>query len=118
MQSLTVHNLYVGEGSDFTGVVTKMLTINGSLHINVYNPATFFGIHVYSSPINLLFSDITVASGQVSNTHSTDSGLVRSIIVKMTFILNVFEVEVKHNYFDMFGYALWEKSLIRHILKS
>ncbi|XP_028807866.1 uncharacterized protein LOC114762537 [Neltuma alba] len=65
VKSLTVHNLYVGEGSDSTGVPTKLLTINGSLRINVYNPATFFGIHVHSSPINLLFSDITVASGQL-----------------------------------------------------
>ncbi|KAI9109548.1 hypothetical protein K1719_018668 [Acacia pycnantha] len=65
VKSLTVHNLYVGEGSDFTGVPTKMLTINGSLHMNVYNPATFFGIHVSSSPINLVFTDITVASGQL-----------------------------------------------------
>ncbi|KAF7814259.1 late embryogenesis abundant protein [Senna tora] len=64
VKSLTVHNLYIGEGSDFTGVPTKLLTVNGSLRINIYNPATFFGIHVHSTPINLVFSDITVASGQ------------------------------------------------------
>ncbi|KAK2654823.1 hypothetical protein Ddye_014679 [Dipteronia dyeriana] len=32
--------LYAGEGSDSTGVPTKMLTVNGSLKISVYNPAT------------------------------------------------------------------------------
>ncbi|KAK7402298.1 hypothetical protein VNO78_14451 [Psophocarpus tetragonolobus] len=65
VKSLTVHNLYVGEGSDFTGVPTKMLTINGTLRMSIYNPATFFGIHVHSTPINLVFSDIPVATGEL-----------------------------------------------------
>ncbi|TKY48171.1 Late embryogenesis abundant protein, LEA-14 [Spatholobus suberectus] len=65
VKSLTVHNLYVGEGSDSTGVPTKMLTVNGTLRMSIYNPATFFGIHVHSTPINLVFSDITVATGEL-----------------------------------------------------
>ncbi|XP_057465039.1 uncharacterized protein LOC130754803 isoform X2 [Actinidia eriantha] len=64
MKSLAVNNIYVGEGSDSTRVVTKMLTVNSSLKIIIYNPATFFGIHVSSSPINLVYSEITVATGQ------------------------------------------------------
>ncbi|KAL7222177.1 hypothetical protein ACSBR1_023982 [Camellia fascicularis] len=65
VKSLVVNNIYIGEGSDFTGVPTKMLTMNGSLRIGVYNPATFFGIHISSTPINLLYSEITVATGQL-----------------------------------------------------
>ncbi|KAL7191299.1 hypothetical protein ACSBR2_023382 [Camellia fascicularis] len=65
VKSLAVNNIYIGEGSDFTGVPTKMLTMNGSLRIGVYNPATFFGIHISSTPINLLYSEITVATGQL-----------------------------------------------------
>ncbi|XP_052180419.1 uncharacterized protein LOC127793754 [Diospyros lotus] len=65
MKSLTVHNVYVGEGSDFTGVPSRMLFINSSLRFRVYNPATFFGIHVTSAPINLKYSEITVATGQL-----------------------------------------------------
>ncbi|KAJ8553339.1 hypothetical protein K7X08_024017 [Anisodus acutangulus] len=65
VRSLAVNNFYVAEGSDFTGVVTKMMTVNGSLRISVYNPATFYGIHVSSTPINLVYSDIVVASGQL-----------------------------------------------------
>lgn len=65
VKSLTVNNIYVGEGSDSTGVPTKMLTLNGSLRIGVYNPATFFGIHVSSMPINLVYSEISVATGQL-----------------------------------------------------
>lgn len=65
VRSLTVHNFYIGEGADFTGVLTKMLTLNGSLQLSVYNPATFFGIHVSSTPINLVYSDIVIGSGQL-----------------------------------------------------
>ncbi|KAK9142600.1 hypothetical protein Syun_012000 [Stephania yunnanensis] len=65
MKSLSVDNFYFGEGSDGTGVPTKMLTVNCSLKMSVYNPATFFGIHVSSSPVNLFYSEIPVASGQL-----------------------------------------------------
>lgn len=65
VKSLTVNNIYGGEGADSTGVPTKMLTLNSSLRIGVYNPATFFGIHVSSTPINLVYSEITVATGQL-----------------------------------------------------
>jgi len=56
LQSLAINNLYLGEGSDSSGVPTKMLTVNGSLKMNIYNPAT---------PVNLIYSEISVASGQV-----------------------------------------------------
>ncbi|PON34079.1 Late embryogenesis abundant protein [Parasponia andersonii] len=65
VKSLAVHNLYVGSGTDFSGVPTKMLTVNGTLRLNVYNPATIFGIHVSSTQINLVYSEITVATGQL-----------------------------------------------------
>jgi hypothetical protein len=31
LQSLTVHDLYVGEGTDRTGVPMKLITLNSSL---------------------------------------------------------------------------------------
>ncbi|KAH7565227.1 hypothetical protein ACOSP7_020515 [Xanthoceras sorbifolium] len=65
VKSLSVHNFYVGEGSDATGVPTKMLTVNASLKISVYNPATIFGIHVSSQAVNLVYSEIVVATGQL-----------------------------------------------------
>ncbi|XP_058780546.1 uncharacterized protein LOC131654140 [Vicia villosa] len=65
VKSLTVHNLYVWEGTDFTGVPTKILTLNSTMHMNIYNPATFFGIHVHSSPINLVYSEISIATGEL-----------------------------------------------------
>eukprot|EP00262_Sarcandra_glabra_P003298 TRINITY_DN13951_c0_g6_i1.p1 TRINITY_DN13951_c0_g6~~TRINITY_DN13951_c0_g6_i1.p1 ORF type:complete len:310 (-),score=27.34 TRINITY_DN13951_c0_g6_i1:195-1124(-) len=65
VKSLAVNNFYFGEGSDTTGVPTKLLTSNCSLKISVYNPASLFGIHVSSTPINLIYSEITIATGQL-----------------------------------------------------
>ncbi|XP_072999474.1 uncharacterized protein [Typha latifolia] len=66
VKSLAVNNFYAGEGTDNTGVPTKLVTVNCSLKINVHNPATMFGIHVTSKTIHLIFSEITVASGELS----------------------------------------------------
>ncbi|KAL6006223.1 hypothetical protein ACLOJK_040269 [Asimina triloba] len=54
----------MGEGSDYTGVPTKMVTTDCSLKIGIYNPATLFGIHVSSTPINLIYAAIPIATGQ------------------------------------------------------
>jgi hypothetical protein len=67
VQSLTVHNLHVGEGADGTGVPTKLVTLNCTLHIDVRNPSTMSGIHVSSSSSRLMYSEIPVANGQVIN---------------------------------------------------
>ncbi|GAV78435.1 LEA_2 domain-containing protein [Cephalotus follicularis] len=69
LESLTMNNFYYGEGSDLTGVPTKMLTMNCSLRMTVYNPATFFGIHVSASPIHLMYSKIAVATGELKKYH-------------------------------------------------
>ncbi|KAK9066245.1 hypothetical protein SSX86_013566 [Deinandra increscens subsp. villosa] len=65
VKSLAVNSLYIGQGSDSSGVITKLLTINGSLRLGVRNPATFFGIHVSSTPVNLVYSEIVIATGQL-----------------------------------------------------
>lgn len=65
LKSLAVHNFYVSEATDFSGVPTKVMTFNGSLKLGIHNPATFFGIHVSSTPITLAYSEIIVATGQL-----------------------------------------------------
>ncbi|KAI3446982.1 hypothetical protein Pfo_003647 [Paulownia fortunei] len=65
IKSLRVQNLYFGEGSDHTGVPTKLISVNCSASLVIYNPARFFGIHVSSHTANLIFSQITVATGQL-----------------------------------------------------
>jgi hypothetical protein len=64
-QSLVMADFYAGEGTDHSGVPTKLVTVNSSLHIAVYNPATMFGIHVTSGPIHMMYSDISIGVGQV-----------------------------------------------------
>ncbi|KAL2929144.1 NDR1/HIN1-like protein 10, partial [Bienertia sinuspersici] len=64
-KDVAVNSFYFGEGSDLTGVPTKILTINCSLRMRVHNPATFFGIHVSCSTINLRYYDLIIASGQL-----------------------------------------------------
>jgi hypothetical protein len=56
---------YACEDTDHSGVPTKLVTVNCSLHIAVYNPATMFGIHVTSGPIHMIYSDISIGVRQV-----------------------------------------------------
>ncbi|CAL5036950.1 unnamed protein product [Urochloa decumbens] len=65
VKSLVMDDFYAGEGTDHSGVPTKLVTTNCSLHISVYNPATMFGIHVTSGPIHLIYSEISIATGQL-----------------------------------------------------
>ncbi|KAK3034327.1 hypothetical protein RJ639_032225 [Escallonia herrerae] len=65
VKSLTVNNFYSGEGSDFSGVPTKLLTVNCSVKMVIHNPTTFFGIHVSSSSVDLMYTQLKVASGQL-----------------------------------------------------
>ncbi|CAK9174600.1 unnamed protein product [Ilex paraguariensis] len=82
VKSLAVDNLYVGVGSDMSGVPTKMLTVNCSLRMSIYNPATFYGIHVSSSPVNLVYSEITVATGQLKKYYQPRKSH-RSVVVNL-----------------------------------
>lgn len=63
-QSLIV-DFYFGQGSDRTGVPTKFVTVNCTATMSIHNPAKFFGIYVNSNQVDLMYSEITVASGQV-----------------------------------------------------
>uniref|UniRef100_A0A7N0TT15 Late embryogenesis abundant protein LEA-2 subgroup domain-containing protein n=1 Tax=Kalanchoe fedtschenkoi TaxID=63787 RepID=A0A7N0TT15_KALFE len=65
VKSLTMNYMNIGKGTDQSGVPTKMMTVNGTLKMNVYNPATFFGIQVSATPIDLIYSQIPVATGHL-----------------------------------------------------
>ncbi|KAI3805635.1 hypothetical protein L1987_28194 [Smallanthus sonchifolius] len=67
MKSWKVNNFYYGEGLDNTGVSTNLLTINCTVKMSIQNPATFFGIHVSTTSLNLFYSRIIVGSGQFVN---------------------------------------------------
>ncbi|CAN0900939.1 hypothetical protein LINGRAHAP2_LOCUS21117 [Linum grandiflorum] len=53
----------VQAGADFSGVATDMVTMNCSVKLTFRNTATFFGVHVTSTPLDLSFSQLTLATG-------------------------------------------------------
>ncbi|XP_078174337.1 uncharacterized protein LOC144567998 [Carex rostrata] len=65
VKSLVVNNFYAGEGTDNTGVPTKLVTMNCTLKLIVYNHASMFGIHASADAIQLIFSEIMIASGEL-----------------------------------------------------
>lgn len=65
MQTFELRNFYVGEASDFHGMLTKLLTLNATLRIGIYNPAPTFGIHVSSTSVSLFYYQLPIATGQV-----------------------------------------------------
>lgn len=66
VQSILFENFNVQAGMDASGVPTDMLTLNSTVKIFYRNPATFFGVHVTSTPLELHYFDLKVASGHVS----------------------------------------------------
>lgn len=64
-QNIVFENFNVQAGMDGTGVPTDMLTLNSTVKIFFRNPATFFGVHVTSTPLQLYYYDLKVASGLV-----------------------------------------------------
>lgn len=67
VQSIVFESLNIQAGMDGTGVPTKMLSLNSTVRISFRNTATFFGVHVSSTPITLYYYDLKVASGNVSD---------------------------------------------------
>ncbi|PKA60115.1 hypothetical protein AXF42_Ash009799 [Apostasia shenzhenica] len=66
VKSVMFESYNIQAGVDHTGVATKMMTINSTVRISFRNPATFFGVHVSSTPLELRYYDLLIASGRVS----------------------------------------------------
>ncbi|KAI3952292.1 hypothetical protein MKW92_047491 [Papaver armeniacum] len=65
MKSIKFEHLLIQAGSDSTGVATEMVSMNSSVKLLFRNTATFFGVHVTSSPLQLSYSDLNLASGSM-----------------------------------------------------
>ncbi|KAJ9674382.1 hypothetical protein PVL29_023750 [Vitis rotundifolia] len=65
MKSITFERFVVQAGSDSTGVATDMVSMNSTVKLTFRNTATFFGVHVTSTPLDLSYSQLTVASGTI-----------------------------------------------------
>lgn len=65
-----MESLNVQSGNDASGVHTDMLNLNSTVSILYKNPATFFTVHVTSSPLQLSYFQLILASGQVNQFHT------------------------------------------------
>ncbi|KAF5740669.1 hypothetical protein HS088_TW11G00746 [Tripterygium wilfordii] len=73
MKSMTFERFNIQAGSDSTGVATDMISVNSTVKLIYRNTGTFFGVRVTSTPVDLLFSDLTIASGAVKKFHQSRS---------------------------------------------
>lgn len=67
MKSIRFGHFQVQAGSDSTGVATDMISVNSTVKFTYRNTGTFFGVHVSSTPLDLSYSDLVVASGTLKN---------------------------------------------------
>lgn len=65
MKSIKFETFVIQAGSDNTGVATDMVTMNSTVKLTFRNTATFFGVHVTSTPLDLSYSEITIGSGAI-----------------------------------------------------
>ncbi|KAK9287480.1 hypothetical protein L1049_015901 [Liquidambar formosana] len=65
VKNIVFRNFNIQAGMDSTGVPTDMLSLNSTVRISYRNPATFFGVHVSSTPLELYYYQLKVASGHM-----------------------------------------------------
>lgn len=88
-QSIVFDQFVIQAGADFSGVATEMVSMNSTVKLTFRNTATFFGLHVTSTPLDLSYSQLTVATGTVRiRTHVTSITYIDSYLV--LFFLSLF----------------------------
>lgn len=65
VKEMVFENFNVQAGNDASGVPTDMLTLNSTVRILYRNPATFFAVHVTSTPLEIHYFQLRLASGQM-----------------------------------------------------
>ncbi|XP_039117039.1 uncharacterized protein LOC120252911 [Dioscorea cayenensis subsp. rotundata] len=65
LKSMKFENFIIQAGTDATLVPTDMVTMNSTLMLTFKNTATFFGVHVTSTPVNLNYYELTLATGDI-----------------------------------------------------
>lgn len=67
MKSITFENFFIQAGTDASSVPTDMSTLNATVQMTFRNTGTFFGVHVSSTPLDLSYYQLTLASGNINN---------------------------------------------------
>ncbi|KAI0489052.1 hypothetical protein KFK09_028893 [Dendrobium nobile] len=83
IKSLVFERYNIQAGMDFTGVPTKMISINSTVKMRFKNPATFFGVHVSSTPLQLYYYDLVIASGHMKEFYASrkNERLVTAVVL-------------------------------------
>ncbi|GKU98945.1 hypothetical protein SLEP1_g11879 [Rubroshorea leprosula] len=82
MRSISFNQFVVQAGIDYSGVATDMVSMNCTVKLTFRNTATFFGVHVTSTPLDLSYSQLTVATGTINKFYQSRKSQ-RSITVTM-----------------------------------
>ncbi|KAK1588298.1 hypothetical protein Q3G72_021810 [Acer saccharum] len=65
VKNIVFESFNVQAGNDQSGVPTDMLSLNSTVKILYRNPATFFAVHVTSTPPELHYLQLRLASGEM-----------------------------------------------------
>ncbi|CAK9159467.1 unnamed protein product [Ilex paraguariensis] len=65
MKSISYDQFIIQSGSDSTGVATDMASMNSTVKLIFHNKGTFFGVHVTFLPLDIFYSQLTVATGTI-----------------------------------------------------
>lgn len=65
VKHIVFQNFHYQAGNDQSGVPTDMLSLNSTVMISYRNPATFYAVHVTSTPWELHHFQLRIASGQM-----------------------------------------------------
>ncbi|KAK1422035.1 hypothetical protein QVD17_24877 [Tagetes erecta] len=74
MRSISFDGFLVNAGADASGVATEMVTINATIKFGFRNRGTFFGVHVSSTPIDLAYTELTLATGTIKKFYQSRKG--------------------------------------------
>ncbi|KAF5736156.1 hypothetical protein HS088_TW14G00291 [Tripterygium wilfordii] len=65
MKSIVFDQFVIQAGADASGVATDMVSMNCTVKLTFRNTATFFGVHVTQTPLDLSFSQLTLGTGTI-----------------------------------------------------
>ncbi|XP_054810768.1 uncharacterized protein LOC129312171 [Prosopis cineraria] len=66
VKSIVFNQFVIQAGEDASGVPTSMVSMNSSVKLTFRNTATFFGVHVTSTPLDLTYYQLTLATGTIA----------------------------------------------------
>ncbi|CAI0558103.1 unnamed protein product [Linum tenue] len=82
MKSIKFERFNIQAGSDASGVATDMITVNSTVRMIYRNTGTFFGVHVTSTPLDLTYSQLAIATGTIKRFYQKRSSQ-RSVAISI-----------------------------------